>query len=172
VSGTDAHASAELLFQQHHAALRRYLARYTGDADMAADIAQEAFVRFLEHAPPADAAAPWLFRVATNLAKDHARTRTRRRHLVLSGRAMLSHSDPAAAPDAAVARTVARRLVGEAFDALSEKERMALLMREEGYAHREIADALGTTTGSIGTLLARALRKAAARLREVQEEAS
>lgn len=171
MSVTDARASVEALFQQHHPALCRYLARYTGDGDLAADLAQEAFVRFLEHAPPADAAGPWLFRVATNLAKDVARSSTRRRLLVMGGRAMMSHSDPPPAPDQGVSRTVARRLVTDAFDALSEKERMALLMREEGYAHREIADALGTTTGSVGTLMARALRKAAKRLRDGQEDA-
>jgi DNA-directed RNA polymerase specialized sigma24 family protein len=37
-------------------------------------------------------------------------------------------------------------------------------MREEGFAHREIAEALETTTGSVGTLLARALDRLASRL--------
>ena len=37
-------------------------------------------------------------------------------------------------------------------------------MREEGFAHREIADAIGTTTGSVGTMIARALDKLAERL--------
>jgi DNA-directed RNA polymerase specialized sigma24 family protein len=32
-------------------------------------------------------------------------------------------------------------------------------MREEGFSHKEIADAVGTTTGSVGTLIARALLK-------------
>jgi RNA polymerase sigma factor (sigma-70 family) len=171
VSAIETNAAAAALFEQHHEPLRRYLARFTGDGDLAADIAQEAFVRFLEHAPDTASAAPWLFRVATNLARDHARSRTRRRLLVMQGRAMLAHSDPPPAPDRGVSRTHARQRVGDAFAALSEKERMALLMREEGYAHREIAEALGTTTGSVGTLMARALRKAAARLRQAQADA-
>jgi RNA polymerase sigma factor (sigma-70 family) len=170
VSATDAHATATALFERHHEPLCRYLARFTGDADVAADIAQEAFIRFLEHTPDEDTAAPWLFRVATNLARDHARTGSRRRLLVMRGRAMLAHSDPPAEPDRAASRSDARRLVTEALAGLSEKERMALLMREEGYAHREIADALGTTTGSVGTLMARALRKAASTLRQASEE--
>ena len=57
-----------------------------------------------------------------------------------------------------------RHAVRAALDALSMKERTALLMREEGCSHREIADAVGTTTGSVGTLLARALDKLAAAL--------
>jgi RNA polymerase sigma factor (sigma-70 family) len=165
---TAEHALSEL-FTRHHEQLRRYLARMTGDPDLAADIAQEAFVRLLEHAPDESMAAPWLFRVATNLARDDARTHARRRQLVQQGRAMLSHADPPPAPDRSIERSRARTAVIAAFEALTEKERTALLMREEGYAHREIAEALGTTTGTIGTLMARALRKAAARL-ALQEE--
>ena len=51
-----------------------------------------------------------------------------------------------------------------ALAGLSGKERMALLMREEGFAQREIAEAVGTTTGSVGTLIARALDKLAERI--------
>lgn len=169
MSGGEAPAAA--LFAQHHETLRRYLARFTGDADLAADLAQEAFVRLLERPPAESIAGPWLFRVATNLALDSARSQARRRTLVLQGRAMLAHSDPPLSPDRGAERATARRLVNEALGALSAKERMALLMREEGFAHWEIAEAVGTTTGSVGTLLARALRKAAARLGTMREDA-
>jgi DNA-directed RNA polymerase specialized sigma24 family protein len=37
-------------------------------------------------------------------------------------------------------------------------------MREEGFSHREIAVAVGTTAGSVGTLLARALQRLATHL--------
>lgn len=163
MSGIETAVTAEL-YERHHEPLCRFLARFTGDAELAADIAQEAFVRLLENAPAPEIAAPWLFRVATNLARDTVRTRARRKMLVLKGRAMLAHADPPPAPDRGTERDAARRKVIEAFAALNEKEKTALLMREEGYSHREIAEAIGTTTGSIGTLLTRALRKAAARL--------
>jgi RNA polymerase sigma factor (sigma-70 family) len=91
-------------------------------------------------------------------------------HLIRQGRALLSHADPPPPPESRAERNAARRAVAQALDQLSEKERMALLMREEGFAHREIAEAVGTTTGSVGTLLARALRKAAARLGTAQED--
>jgi RNA polymerase sigma-70 factor, ECF subfamily len=169
VSAAETDRAAQL-YAQYYEPLHRYLARYTGDADAAADIAQEAFVRLLEHTPDEAIARPWLFRVATNLARDAARTATRRRVLVMSGRAQLTHADPPPAPDHAIDRSTARDIVGRVLQELQPKERMALLMREEGFAHREIAEALGTTTGSVGTLLARTLRKAAARIRQEQEE--
>ena len=42
-------------------------------------------------------------------------------------------------------------------------------MREEGFTHAEIAEAIGSTTKSVGTLLTRALLKSAKHLEEVQE---
>ena len=58
------------------------------------------------------------------------------------------------------------------LDALNEKERTMLLMREEGFTHREIAEAVGTTTKSVGTMVARALRKLASELPLDREDRS
>jgi RNA polymerase sigma-70 factor (ECF subfamily) len=156
------------LFEEHYDRLQRYLVRFTGDGDAAADLAQEAFVRMLEHTPEAKHAVPWLFRVATNLARDDARKRIRRHELGLPERVMRAHSDPPPGPEQTIDREGARRLLDEAFNALNERERMALLMREEGYSYKEIADAVDTSVGSLGTMIARALRKAASRLREME----
>jgi RNA polymerase sigma factor (sigma-70 family) len=170
VGGAEA-LDAEALFALHYQPLQRYLVRFTGDPELAADVAQEAFVRLLERPPRAETARAWLYRVATNLARDHARNSSRRQVLGMHGRAQLAHADPPADPDSGIEAEASRRLLAEAMEALSPKERMALLMREEGFAHREIADAIGTTTGSVGTLLARAIRKAADRLGHTQEKA-
>ena len=48
-----------------------------------------------------------------------------------------------------------------AVEALAERDRLALLMREEGLNYQEIADALGLSVGSMGTTLARARRRLA-----------
>jgi RNA polymerase sigma-70 factor (ECF subfamily) len=57
-----------------------------------------------------------------------------------------------------------KRVVRQALAMLQEKEQTVLLMREEGFSHREIAEAVGTTTGSVGTMIARALDKLAKEL--------
>jgi RNA polymerase sigma factor (sigma-70 family) len=168
VSG-DEQASADELFARYHPTLERYLARLTGDPDLAADVAQETFVRLLQRDPRPGAVRPWLFRVATNLVRDAARRSSRHRVLAMDGRAPTAHGDPPPAPDRGLDRDRYRRMVREALDELSTKERTALLMREEGFRHREIAEAIGTTTGSVGTLLSRAIRKAALRLGEPGE---
>ena len=73
-------------------------------------------------------------------------------------------ADPEPAAHEHVERSDRHRAVRAALDALSTKERTALLMREEGFSHREIAETVGTTTGSVGTLLVRALDKLTAAL--------
>lgn len=155
---------AETLFRENYEALCRYLLRFTGDSDAAADAAQEAFVRLLDRAPRADSPRAWLFTVATNVALESSRTRTRRWKLLLAGATRAPHADPLPAADSLVEADMRRRRVHAALQVLSEKERQAVLMREEGFAQREIADAVGTTTGSVGTLLARALNKLALEL--------
>lgn len=161
---------AARLFEENYVALSRYLFRYTGDADAAADAAQEAFVRLLQR-PPTDHPRAWLFKVATNLVIETARTRRRRWRLLVGAgdRAPLGDAppDPAAVREGQQRREAVQR----ALQTLSEKERMALLMREEGFAQREIAEAVGTTTKSVGTLIARALDKLADRIGLDQEDA-
>ena len=49
----------------------------------------------------------------------------------------------------------------KALDALAERDRLALLMREEGLDYKEIAEALELSFGSVGTTLARARRRLA-----------
>jgi RNA polymerase sigma factor (sigma-70 family) len=151
----------DALFVEHRDAVCRYVTRYTGDADLAEDVTQETFWRLARRpfGVPHHLKG-WLFRVATNLARDARKTARRRRELVqLAG---AENPTPAPAdPGELLERAELRRRLRAALDGLSDKERTALLLREEGFAHREIAGALGTTTGSVGTLVARALAKLA-----------
>ena len=152
------------LFAEHHADLFRYLSRLTGDPDLAADAAQEAFVRLVEKPPRPGETRGWLFRVGANAAREWARTRTRRLRLLDARPERAPVGDAPAAPDEAFDREERRRMVQRALSGLTERDRTILLMREEGFSHREIAEAVGTTTGSVGTMIARALDKLAAEL--------
>ena len=152
------------LFAEHHASLFRYLARLTGDADAAADAAQEAFVRVVERPPAPGETRAWLFRVGTNAALESARTRARRTRLLDARPERAPLGDAPPTPDVALERAERRRAVQAALGTLPERDRRILLMREEGFSHREIAEAVGTTTGSVGTMIARALDRLAAAL--------
>jgi RNA polymerase sigma factor (sigma-70 family) len=152
----------ETLVVAHRDALLRYLTRFTGDLDLAEDLAQETFVRLREH-PPVERSEPrrWLFTVATNLARDAHRVAQRRAQLVVESRNRLPVPDPPADPATLVERDEQRARVRAALAQLGERDRTVLLMREEGFSHREIAEAVETTTKSVGTVIARALDKVA-----------
>lgn len=155
---------AARLFEEHHASLFRYLARLTGDADVAADAAQEAFVRLVERPPAPGQTRAWLFRVGVNAARLAERTRGRRRRILDGAPERAPMGDAPAGPDELAVRAEERARVRRALDALPERDRTILLMREEGFTHREIAEAVGTTTPSVGTMVARALNRLAAEL--------
>lgn len=150
----------EEAFDSHHEALFRYVHRMVGDPDLAADVAQESFVRLLDHPLPDDEVRRWLFTVATNLVRDDARMRSRRRRLLAQRyeRSDLAR-DPIDEPDVVVTRTEQVAAVRAALKQLPERDQRMLLMREEGFRYAEIAEAVGVAPGSVGTLLARALQR-------------
>ena len=148
---------ADALFRAHSPALRAYLARFVADDDLAADLLQETFTRFVVHSPPVREARAWLFAVATNLAIEEGRTRRRRERLLdaaAPGDLPLGIVD---APERSLERGERERLVRRALATLAERDRTVLLMREAGFMHHEIAVAVTTTTKSVGTIIARAL---------------
>ena len=144
------------LFHVHHPRLVRLLQRYSGDAELAADVAQEAFVRLHRRGEWPDAPEAWLISVALNLLRNE-RARGQRREKLLTGpRSERVLGDPPAAPDEAASAAETRRLVRRVLDALPERDRALLLLQAEGYAYREIAAALELNEASIGVFLARA----------------
>ncbi|MDX2183526.1 MAG: sigma-70 family RNA polymerase sigma factor [Gemmatimonadaceae bacterium] len=154
-------ADIELLFRTHHAALVRYLTRRLGDRDWAEEIAQETFLRALR-TPPTTSARSWLFAVATNLVRDDARKQDVRRRQ-LQQLAAEEREREASQPTAEdrLARAHEAALARRALDALAERDREALLLKEEGLDYGEIADALGLSVSSVGTTLARARKRLA-----------
>ena len=159
------------LFAEHYEVLYRYLIRLTGDPDLAADAAQEAFVRLVEKRPEQSQVRGWLFRVGTNVVRDDARVRRRRDELLREVPDRAPVGDAPANPEQALELRERQWMVREALDALGYKDRTVLLMREEGFSHQEIAEAVGTTTKSVGSMISRALQKLATELRktEIQE---
>ncbi len=148
----------ELLFNEAYPGLFRYCHRLTGDPDVAEDVAQEAFVRLWYRRVSGEPRAlrSWLFKVATHLIRDRARSTANRQRLLAAHPVR-----PAAAemPDAAAERAEAAERVREVLDGLDVRDRILLLMREEGFSYREMAEAVDVAPASVGTLLARALER-------------
>jgi RNA polymerase sigma-70 factor, ECF subfamily len=146
----------EKLFERLYPSLFRYLNRLTGDPDVADDIAQEAFVRLLRQDLAEQEVRPWLFTVAMNLVRDTARKTDRRQRLLTGAPRMVS---PLPRPDEGLERSEEIEGVRRALDQLPPRDRQLLLMREEGFKYDEIARVVGVAPASVGTLIARALKR-------------
>lgn len=161
-------SDAERLFRTYNAQLVRYLTRRLGDRDWAEEVAQETFVRALRQETINNERA-WLFAVATNLVRDEARKDARRRrHLALLAE---EERDAVSEPEqTSLERAQEAALARKAVDGLAERDRLALLMREEGLDYSEIAEALELSPGSVGTTLSRARRRLVESYEALQHE--
>ena len=159
------------LFAEFHAPLVRFLTRRLGDSDWAEEVAQETFVRALKQ-ETITSERSWLFAVASNLVRDETRWDSRRRK-----RLELLHeqskADAIVEPEpTSMERADEQALARQAVDALGERDRDALLMREEGLNYDEIAAALDLSVGSVGTTLSRARRRLMDAYEDLQAERS
>lgn len=134
-----------------------YLARVSGNAALADDLLQESYVRFLCAAHPEDGevnARRYLFRIATNLLRDHWR-RPKAASIEDIPEELFRARDHSAASDS-------KAMLGPALKTMRPRERQLLwLAYAEGYSHREIAQITGLAAASIRLLLFRARRKIA-----------
>lgn len=146
----------DAVFAKLYPSLFRYLQRLTGDEDVAEDIAQESFVRLLRQSLPEEEVRPWLFTVAMNLVRDRARKSERRQRLLTSAPDLVTRTP---LPDEDLERTERIAAVRQVLERLPERDRQLLLMREEGFKYDEIARVIGVAPASVGTLIARALKK-------------
>ena len=168
--GGDALQDVERLFRTYNEMLVRYLTRRLGDRDWAEEVAQETFLRALRQESISNERA-WLFTVANNLVRDDARKDARRRrHLELLREQ--TRDDRVEPEPTTLERAQEAAMARKAVDALAERDRLALLMREEGLDYHEIAEALGLSVGSIGTTLARARRRLVEQYEALQQERS
>ena len=151
------------LVRLYHAGVINVVYRLCGDARLAEDAAQEAFIRGWLHLPsynPRSSLRNWLYQIAVNAALDTLRKETK-----VSPNALedlpLAASDPG--PEAAVIQAEQRTQVQRAILALPPSSRVVLVLREyEGLSYQEIASALEIP---IGTVMSR-LNFARSRLKE------
>lgn len=137
-----------------------YLARITGDRQAADDLLQEAYYRLLRAQVAHEDESHrrhYLFRIATNLARDGYRRRSTSPDLV--------QGDVEASAGGAANHEV-RMDLNRALGRLKRRERELLwLAYAQGSSHQEIGETLGLKTGSIKPLLFRARRRLAGFLR-------
>jgi RNA polymerase sigma-70 factor (ECF subfamily) len=149
-------------YERSARALWAYLARVSTDPALADDLMQESYVRFLGASRPEEgevAARRYLFRIATNLLRDHWR-RPRQASIEEIPEEFFQARDESGQSDS-------RAVLGPAMKLMRPRDRQLLwLAYAEGYSHREIAEITGLASASIRLLLFRARHKIARLLRE------
>jgi RNA polymerase sigma-70 factor (ECF subfamily) len=162
-------SSFELLFHRHYDRVYGLLFRLLGNRDEAEDITQEVFLKLYRQPLSGNKehnVGGWLYRVATNMAYNHIRSRTRlwRRNRWL----LPDETDSTVDPSAQAALEETKAGVRAALSQLSQRQTQLLILREMGMSYAELAEVCEVSPGSIGTLLARA----AEAFRQVYEEES
>lgn len=151
-------------YQRTARPLWSYLVHVSGNPALADDLLQESYLRFLCAARLSDgegACRRYLFRIATNLMRDHWRQRA---PASLEG---LPEEALGTDQGADIAQIDSQKMLAPALHRLNPRERQLLwLAYAEGATHAEIAEMTGLRTSGIRILLYRAKRKLARLLKQ------
>ena len=152
----------------HQQGIYTYLLRLTHNPHDAQDLFQETFLKacraYASLSPQADHKA-WLFRIATNLAKNYFRDGKRRGRVIVSNKQLYGpevecYPHKAAGAEAAVISQETIRIVLAAIEALPFRQRAAFLQRKfEGLSYETIAANLGCSGQTARAHVYQALRK-------------
>ena len=161
------------LVQRYERELYSYLRRYLGDAEMAEDAFQAAFLQVhlkCSQFETGRSFRPWLYTIATNQAID-AQRRNRRHRMASLDRSGNADGDDVgklldllvsqeACPTAQVGATERREWLQEALDQLPDSLRDVLqLVYFQDLKYREAADSLGIPVGTVKSRVHAAILK-------------
>jgi RNA polymerase sigma factor (sigma-70 family) len=148
------------LFDEHANGLYRVALAILHDAEAAQDVVQDTFLKLIAHIDGGGALANargWLYTVAAHGCRDRQRGLSRWLPWIAERdmRAAKESPDLLDGADAVVA----------AIRELAPRDRLLIALRAQGLSYREIAEAAGIRTTSVGQLLARALDRLEKRCR-------
>lgn len=144
--------------------------RLVGDREVAADIAQDTFLRAyrsLKSFRPDARFAPWIYKIAVNLCLDERRVRAVRPVAELDDDLV----DREPTPERQTETLELRRELLSAIDALPPKYRAAVVLRHiQDLPYEDIAEALGVPLGTVKTWLFRGRELLQTRLAPIRSE--
>ena len=152
------HTAFAALFEQYNARICTYLARLVGDDELGRDLAQDTFLAAWRALPTMRDElrfAPWLYRIATNVARSHLR-RLRLVHWLPWGEAEDGGALAAVSTAGPEAHAGEAEEVALALARLAPQCRTCLLLQiEGGFSQREIAELLGISEKSVSAYVSR-----------------
>jgi RNA polymerase sigma-70 factor (ECF subfamily) len=158
----------DMLVDRYQRRLLNFVYRTIGDRERAEDLVQEVFIRVHRHLHRFDQSkkfSTWIYTIASNLAKNELRNRSRN-PLVLfqtikkdndGDQRPLQFEDLHSRPDDLFRKRHLRELVGWAVAQLPEHHRIVFVLRElEGKTYEEIAEITDCNLGTVKSRLNRA----------------
>jgi RNA polymerase sigma-70 factor (ECF subfamily) len=153
-------AEFDRLFNEFSAPIYNYVLRMTGDADRAADIAQDTFIkayRKLDTLAEATSARAWLYRIATNTAFDEMRRRRNTVRIADQETGPLEQPDGGPGPETQVLSGLLDERIGRALMRLRPNHRQCLVLSDvEDMSALQIGQVMEMTSGAVRVLLCRA----------------
>ena len=153
----------------------RLINRIVGNVADAQDLTQEAFIKALQRQDQlkdTEKAAHWLSRIATNTAIDFMRRHGKVNFCEIET-LIEPLREPSESPEQAVLRSEHRSYLEEGLSVLTERERVALVLRDvEGLPAEEVARRLNCSKATVRSHIANArikFRRFAERSRRTQE---
>jgi RNA polymerase sigma-70 factor (ECF subfamily) len=160
VSTAHDRAIFDRLFEEYSSPIHNYVLRMVGDADRAADITQDTFIkayRKLDTLTDETSSRAWLYRIATNTAIDEMR---RRRWVSPMGSDEERHyerPDERPGPEAQVIGGMLDERIQRALMRLRPNHRQCLILSDlEDMSAQQIGELMGLSYGAVRTLLCRA----------------
>jgi RNA polymerase sigma-70 factor (ECF subfamily) len=156
------------LVNRYDSRLVNFVYRTVGDRERAQDLVQETFVRVYRHLHRFDQSkkfSTWIYTIASNLAKNELRNRSRN-PLVLfqtikknwdADHRPLEWEDETLRPDDLYRKRHLKEVVEKAVQELPEHHRIVFVLRElEGRTYEDIAEITDTNLGTVKSRLNRA----------------
>ena len=158
----------EELVDRYQSRLIGFVYRTVGDRERAEDLVQEVFIRVYRHLhrfDPQKKFSTWIYTIASNLAKNELRNRSRNPLVLFQAMRKpgqdeerpLQFEDSASRPDDLYRKRHLRALVDQATAQLPQHHREVFVLRElEGKSYEEIAEITDCNLGTVKSRLNRA----------------
>ncbi|HZU70609.1 MAG TPA: RNA polymerase sigma factor [Ktedonobacteraceae bacterium] len=146
------------LFERYNAPICKYLAHLVGNDEVGRDLAQETFIRAWKGLPKLQgeiAFRPWLYRIATNVARSYLK-----REQLIGLLPWADHEKETSHHVLKVAgpeeRAIEQECITRILAMLSPQSRSCLLLQHvAGFSQREIAAVLGISEKSVSAYVSR-----------------
>ncbi len=159
----------ESAYREHARAVVQAAYRVTGNADDAEDVLHTVFLRLARRTHPPDlsrGARPYLLRAATNAALDLVQSAAARTSTAMDDAPLAASEDHRATPEHLQHARDLRRTLRAALAGLNRRAAQMVALRYlEGLDNQQIAEAFGTSPGTVAVTLHRARARLADDLR-------